>query len=91
MSTVGLEQQRLFIGGEWTEASGAATFEHADPYTGEAVTLAAAATRADVDRAIDAAHGAFRGWADTAPAERRALLDRRGGPAARAGAPRSPA
>ena len=74
MSTVELEQQRLLIGGEWTEASGAATFARADPFTGEPVTLAAAATRADVDRAIDAARGAFRGWADTAPAERRTLL-----------------
>jgi vanillin dehydrogenase len=74
MSTVDLEQQRLFIGGEWTEATGAATFERADPYTGEPVTRAAAATRADVRRAVDGAHAAFRGWADTAPAERRALL-----------------
>jgi acyl-CoA reductase-like NAD-dependent aldehyde dehydrogenase len=74
MSTVDLEQQRLFIGGEWTEATGAATFERADPYTGEPVTRAAAATRADVRRAVDAAQAAFRGWADTAPAERRTLL-----------------
>ena len=74
MSTVELEQQRLFIGGEWTEATGASTFERADPYTGETVTRAAAATREDVRRAVDAAHDAFRGWADTPPAERRALL-----------------
>jgi vanillin dehydrogenase len=75
MSTVDLEQhQRLFIGGEWTEATGASTFERADPYTGEPVTQAAAATRDDARRAVDAAQAAFRGWADTAPAERRALL-----------------
>jgi acyl-CoA reductase-like NAD-dependent aldehyde dehydrogenase len=74
MSTVDLEQQRLFIGGEWTEATGAATFERADPYTGQPVTRAAAANRADVRRAVDGAQAAFRGWADTAPAERRALL-----------------
>jgi acyl-CoA reductase-like NAD-dependent aldehyde dehydrogenase len=74
MSTVELEQQRLFIGGEWTEATGASTFERADPYTGETVTRAAAATREDARRAIDAAHEAFRGWADTPPAERRVLL-----------------
>ncbi len=74
MSTVDLEQQRLLIGGEWTEATGAATFERSDPFTGEPVTLAAAATRADADRAVAAAQGAFRGWADTPPAERRALL-----------------
>ena len=74
MSTVELEQQRLLIGGEWTEASGAATFERVDPYTGERVTLAAAASREDADRAVEAAHAAFREWADTAPATRRVLL-----------------
>ena len=31
MSTVELEQQRLLIGGEWTEASGAATFARDRP------------------------------------------------------------
>ena len=74
MSTVDLQQQRLLIGGEWREATGAATFERADPYTGETVTLAAAASRADADRAVEAAHAAFREWADTAPGTRRGLL-----------------
>jgi vanillin dehydrogenase len=75
MSTVAeLEQQRLLIGGEWTEATGAATFDRADPYTGERVTLAAAASRADADRAVEAAHAAFREWADTPPGTRRVLL-----------------
>ena len=31
MTTVDLEQQRLLIGGEWTEASGGGTFERVDP------------------------------------------------------------
>ncbi len=74
MSTVELEQQRLFIGGEWTEASGAATFARTDPFTGAEVTLAAAGTADDARRAVDAAGAAFRGWADTPPSERRALL-----------------
>jgi hypothetical protein len=34
MSTVGVEQQQLFIGGEWTAAADAGTFERRDPYTG---------------------------------------------------------
>jgi acyl-CoA reductase-like NAD-dependent aldehyde dehydrogenase len=74
MSTVELEQQRLLIGGEWTAATGAATFERRDPYTGEVVTRAAAATREDARRAVDAAAEAFPGWAATPPAERRARL-----------------
>lgn len=44
MSTAGLEQQRLFIGGEWMEASASSTFERVDPYSGEVVTRAAAGT-----------------------------------------------
>jgi acyl-CoA reductase-like NAD-dependent aldehyde dehydrogenase len=74
MSTVDMEQQRLLIGGEWTDATGAATFERTDPYTGAPVTRAAAAGRADAERAVAAAQAAFDGWAGTAPAARRALL-----------------
>jgi len=55
MTTVDLEQQRLLIGGEWVEASGGATFERSDPFTGDAVTLAAAAGREDARRAVEAA------------------------------------
>jgi vanillin dehydrogenase len=74
MTTVGLEQQQLLIGGEWTAASSGATFERTDPYTGESVTIAAAASRDDARRACDAAAEAFPGWASTPPAERRIVL-----------------
>jgi vanillin dehydrogenase len=74
MSTVDLEQQRLLIGGEWTEATGGTTFERVDPYTAETVTIAAAASREDAGRAIEAARAAFREWADTPPGTRRVLL-----------------
>jgi benzaldehyde dehydrogenase (NAD) len=77
MTTVDLEQQQLLIGGEWTPASGGGTFERMDPFTGEAVTVAAAAGREDARRAVEAAAAAFPGWAATPPAERRALLSRR--------------
>jgi len=76
MTTVDLEQQQLLIGGEWTPASGGETFERMDPFTGEAVTVAAAAGREDARRAVEAAAAAFPGWAATPPAERRALLSR---------------
>jgi len=76
MTTVDLEQQQLLIAGEWTAAAGGATFEKHDPYTGEPVTIAAAAGRDDARRAVEAAHAAFWGWADTPPMERRTLLTR---------------
>jgi acyl-CoA reductase-like NAD-dependent aldehyde dehydrogenase len=75
MTTIGLEQQ-LLIGGEWTAASSGATFERTDPYTGEPVTIAAAASRDDARRACDAAGEAFAGWAATPPGERRLTLTR---------------
>jgi len=50
MTTVDLEHQQLLIGGQWTGASGGATFERTDPFTGRAVTVAAAAGRKDARR-----------------------------------------
>src|SRR5919108_5495680 len=74
MATTGLEQQQLLIGGGWTAASGGGTFERVDPFTGEAVTIAAAAGRDDARRACDAAAAAFPGWSSTPPGQRRAVL-----------------
>src|SRR5918997_18828 len=74
MTTVGMEQQQLLIGGEWAPASSGATFERADPLSGDAVTVAAAAGREDARRAVEAAAEAFPGWASTPPAERRNVL-----------------
>src|SRR5689334_3503927 len=79
MSTVSTEQQPLLIGGAWVAASEGRTFEKADPYRGEPVTEAAAATPADAARAADAAGAAFPGWAATPSAERAALLEKAAG------------
>jgi acyl-CoA reductase-like NAD-dependent aldehyde dehydrogenase len=76
MSTVGIEQQQLLIGGEWTPASGGGTFERIDPFTGEPVTVAAAAGREDARRACDAAAAAFAEWSQTPPGRRRAVLSK---------------
>jgi vanillin dehydrogenase len=74
MSTIAVQDQQLLIGGEWGDAEGGATFEKANPYTGEAVTKAAAATPADADRAVEAAAAAFPEWSALPPARRRELL-----------------
>jgi benzaldehyde dehydrogenase (NAD) len=75
MTTVELEQQRLLIGGEWVEASGGGTFERSDPLTGDTVTRAAAASRDDARKAVDAAAAAFPAWSQTPAGERRKLLN----------------
>src|SRR3954453_12749435 len=74
MSTVEIAQQPLLIGGEWIPAQGGGTFERVDPFTGRAVTEAAAGGRDDARSAVQAAAGAFAGWSQTSPGERRTLL-----------------
>jgi vanillin dehydrogenase len=74
MSTIAVQEQQLLVGGEWTDADGGATFEKANPYTGEPVTKAAAAGLADVQRAVDAAAKAFPEWSALPPAQRRQFL-----------------
>src|SRR4051812_28635257 len=76
MATTEVEQQPLLIGGEWTPATGGATFARSDPFTGEVATVAAAAGREDARRAVDAAAAAFPAWAATPPGDRRTLLSR---------------
>jgi acyl-CoA reductase-like NAD-dependent aldehyde dehydrogenase len=74
MSTIAVQEQQLLIGGEWSDAQGGATFEKANPYTGEPVTKAAAAGVADVTRAVEAAAAAFPEWSALPPAQRRQFL-----------------
>src|SRR5262245_60455894 len=76
MAATDVEQQQLLIGGEWTGASAGGTFERIDPFTGEAVTVAAAAGRDDATAACDAAAAAFEAWSSTPPGERRTLLSK---------------
>ncbi|MCW3004097.1 MAG: salicylaldehyde dehydrogenase, partial [Conexibacter sp.] len=62
MSTVGVEQQQLLIGGDWVAASDGRTYQKLDPFTGEVATEAAAAGPADARAAADAAAAAFPEW-----------------------------
>src|SRR6478609_6787323 len=76
MAATDVEQQQLLIGGEWTGASGGGTFERSDPFTGEPVTVAAAAGAAKANAACDAAAAAFEAWSSTPPGEQRTLLNK---------------
>jgi len=67
-------EYRHFIGGDWTGASGGATYEDLDPWSGEVLATVAAGTREDARRAIDAAAGAFPAWSQAPPAERQRVL-----------------
>lgn len=69
-------EARLMIGNVDEDAAGGATFLRRNPVTGEIVTVAAAASTADAERAANAAATAFPRWSETGPGERRTLLER---------------
>ncbi len=75
MSDAGPTQQRLLIGGEWTDGA-AGRFEVRNPFTAEVASVVAAAGREDARRAAEAAARAFPDWSETPLARRRELLDR---------------
>jgi acyl-CoA reductase-like NAD-dependent aldehyde dehydrogenase len=68
------QEYRQFIGGSWTDASSGATYEDADPYTGDVVATVAAGGVEDATRAIEAAAAAFPAWSQTPPAERQRVF-----------------
>ncbi|MER9304417.1 aldehyde dehydrogenase [Mesorhizobium sp. M0293] len=66
----------LLIDGGERAASGAASYDRMDPFTGKLATRAAAASVADANAAVEAAAAAFPAWSRTGPGERRALLSK---------------
>jgi vanillin dehydrogenase len=76
MGVSGITQQRLLIGGEWSDAGGGKTFEVHNPYTGEVASAAAAASPEDARLAVDAAVAAFQDWSETPISRRREILER---------------
>ncbi len=56
-----------FIGGEWVAPAGGKYFENLTPVTGQVFCEVARSEAADIDKALDAAHGAARAWGKTAP------------------------
>ncbi|MDE3134325.1 MAG: aldehyde dehydrogenase [Acidobacteriota bacterium] len=73
--SVSVTEQRLLIGGGWVVGSGG-SFEVRNPFTAEVASVAAAATRDDARRAVEAAAAAFADWSETPISKRRELLDR---------------
>src|ERR1700744_6576436 len=65
-----------FIGGEWVAPAKGRYFENPTPVTGQTFCEVARSDEADIDKALDAAHGAAAAWGKTAPAERAAVLNK---------------
>jgi alpha-ketoglutaric semialdehyde dehydrogenase len=64
------------IGGDWVDAAGGETFESLVPATGESLGTFPRSTRADVDRAVEAAKAAFEDWRLVPAPERGTILFR---------------
>ncbi|SHK96270.1 betaine-aldehyde dehydrogenase [Pseudonocardia thermophila] len=71
-------QDKVFIGGRWTESDGGALVDVLFPGDGTPIGQARLGSTADIDRAVKAAAASFASgvWRDTPPAQRRAVLDR---------------
>ena len=71
-----MQRYQMLIGGEWVDAAGSETFETDNPYLGAAWALVPRAAPADVDRAVSAAHAAFKAksWGGITATARGALL-----------------
>lgn len=73
-----MAKKELYINGEWVKASGGATFDVMNPATGETCHAVANASRADAERAIEAAAAAQPAWSDTAHSARARIVHKVG-------------
>jgi succinate-semialdehyde dehydrogenase/glutarate-semialdehyde dehydrogenase len=67
-------ETRLYIGGEWRDASGGGTLAVEDPATGETICEVADGTEEDAKAALDAAVETQKEWRDSSPNERSEVL-----------------
>ena len=66
--------ERMFINGEWVPAEGGATFDVRNPADGTAVAKVANGAGPEIERAVTAAHAAFREWSLLPAKDRGRLL-----------------
>ena len=65
---------RLYIDGQWSDASGGKTLAVLNPASGQEIGRVAHAGIADLDRALAAAQQGFEVWRDTPALERSAIM-----------------
>ena len=66
--------QRMWIQGEWVDGSSEEAVEVVNPYTEQEIDTVPAGTAADVERAVEAARGAYEEWRWVPAVERADLL-----------------
>src|SRR3989442_1955788 len=66
--------ERMYINGEWVLADGGATFEVTNPADGTVVARIANGAGPEIQRAVTAAHAAFREWSSLPAKDRGSIL-----------------
>lgn len=69
-----MDEYKMFINGQWVDATDGKNFDDYNPYTGEVIARIAAGNRTDARLAVAAAAAAFPAWSKTLPVERRMYL-----------------
>ncbi|SAL78677.1 betaine aldehyde dehydrogenase [Caballeronia peredens] len=69
-------EQRLYIGGEYVDATSGETFDTLDPASGETLARVQQASQADIDRAVRSARDGQREWAALTAMQRSRILRR---------------
>ncbi len=69
-----LKEYGLYINGQWVKSDSGKTFETRSPINGEVLATFPSGTKADVNRAIDAAEAAYPKWRKTPPPKRGEIL-----------------
>ncbi|MCR9013424.1 aldehyde dehydrogenase family protein [Aquiflexum gelatinilyticum] len=70
------EKYDHFIGGKWVAPSSGEYFDNISPIDGKVFSKAARGNKADIEKALDAAHEAFPSWSKTSATERSKLLNK---------------
>src|SRR5437879_7020952 len=66
--------ERMYINGEWVHAEGGAAFDVINPADRSVIARVTNGAVPDVERAVAAAHAAFREWSVQAPKDRGRFL-----------------
>lgn len=69
-----VKKYQYYAGGVWRDAENGRTFDDLEPFTGNVFAKVAAASKKDMQIALDAAAKAFPEWSNTTPAQRSELL-----------------
>jgi acyl-CoA reductase-like NAD-dependent aldehyde dehydrogenase len=70
----GLRVVAHYINGEWTGSLSGRTHADNDPWTGRPIAEVASGNSFDAQRAVEAAHAAFPGWAQMVPDDRQLVF-----------------